>query len=46
MKNNLNNFGRNSGKIWKILNIYGPLSKNILIKKTKLKENDFYAVIG
>jgi hypothetical protein len=46
MKNAINNFGRNAGRIWATLNIYGPLSKNILIKKTRLKENDFYVAIG
>jgi hypothetical protein len=46
MKNNVNNFGRKAGKIWTTLNIYGPLQKNVLIKKTRLKENDFHAGVG
>lgn len=46
MKNVINNFGRNAGKIWTTLNVYGPLSKNILIIKTRLKENDFHAGLG
>jgi len=46
MKNVINNFGRNAGKIWTTLNVLGPLSKTILVKKTRLKENDFYAGVG
>lgn len=46
MKNVINSFGRNAGKIWTTLNGYGSLSKNILVKKTRLKENDFYAGVG
>lgn len=46
MKNVIHNFGRNAGKIWTTLNVYGPLSKNILINKTRLKEHDFYAGVG
>ena len=46
MKNTINNYGRNAGRIWTTLNVYGPLSKNTLIKKTKLKETDFYTGIG
>jgi len=46
LKNAINNFGRRAGKIWTTLNIYGSLSKNILIKKTRFKENDFYAGVG
>ena len=37
MKNNVNNFGRTAGKIWKALEKYGPLDENDLIRKIKLK---------
>lgn len=46
MINTINNFGRNAGKIWKTLNLNGPLTENILIKKTRLNENDLYAGLG
>ena len=35
MKNVINNFGRKAGKIWTTLNVYGPLSKNILINNAE-----------
>lgn len=46
MSNIIEKFGQNAGKIWTTLNVYGSLSKTFLIKKTRLKENDFYAGIG
>jgi len=46
MKNVVNIFGQNAGKIWTALNVYGPLSKDILISKTRIKENDFYTGLG
>ena len=46
MKNVINNFGRNAGKIWTTINVHGPLNRSDLIKKTRLKENDFYAGVG
>ena len=46
MKNVVNIFGQNAGKIWTALNVYGPLSKDILINKTRIKENDFYKGLG
>lgn len=46
MSNILEEFGQNAGKIWKTLNVYGSLSKTNLIKKTKLRVNDFYVGIG
>ena len=39
-------FGKNAGKIWTTLNTSGPLKKSMLIKNTKLSENDFHAAIG
>ena len=46
MKNVIHNLGRNAGKIWTTLNVYGPLPKTILGKKTRLKENDLHAGVG
>ena len=46
MCNILEEFGQNAGKIWTTLNDYGSLSKTNLIKKTRLRENDFYVGIG
>ena len=46
MKNVVNIFGQDAGKIWTALNVYGPLSKDILINKTRIKENDFYKGLG
>lgn len=46
MRDATNNFGRNAGKIWTSLNVHGPLSKDALIKKTRLRENDFYIGVG
>jgi len=46
MKNNIDNFGRNAGKIWKTLEKYGPLNRDNLIKKNKLNQSDFYAGVG
>ena len=42
----VNNFGRNAGKIWTTLNEYGSLSEESLLKKTRLKEHNFYAAVG
>ena len=46
MSNILDEFGHNAGKIWTTLNTYGSLSKTNLIKKTRLRVNDFYVGIG
>jgi hypothetical protein len=44
---NLNEkFGRNAGKVWVVLNTKGPLNENLLIKNTKLTENELYAAVG
>jgi hypothetical protein len=42
----IDKFGRNAGKIWAELNKKGSLEEKILLKKTRLKEEDFYAAIG
>ncbi len=39
-------FGRNAGKIWVELNKRGPLEGKTILKKTRLKEEDFYAAVG
>jgi hypothetical protein len=38
--------GKNAGKIWKSLETDRALKKNELIKKTKLKNDDFFAAVG
>jgi len=42
----INNYGKNAGKIWKILDAHGPLTPNRLMKTTKLNEDDFYVAVG
>ena len=44
--NILDEFGRNAGKVWGILNSQGPLSEAKLMNTTKLNENALYAAIG
>ena len=39
-------FGKNAGKIWEILNKNNQLSKENILKKTKLREIDFYTGLG
>jgi len=46
MKNNIDNFGRTAGKIWKALDKYGALNEDEIVKKIRLNKNDFYAGIG
>jgi len=46
MTHKIEDFGRNAGKIWETLNSNGPLNQNILIRKNKLNENEFYTAIG
>jgi len=46
VKNDINNFGRTAGKIWRALDKYGPLNEDDLAKKIRLNKNDFYAGIG
>jgi hypothetical protein len=42
----LKSAGDNAGKIWKILQKDGVLHKEIIIKKAKLKEAEFYTGLG
>lgn len=46
MKNNIDNFGRNAGKIWRTLDKYGPLNESDLVRKIRLNKSDFYAGVG
>jgi hypothetical protein len=39
-------FGINAGKIWRTLNSCGPLTKNQLIDRVKLEENELFRAIG
>ena len=38
--------GQNAGKIWKVLNLQGPLTESRLMNSTMLDENQFQAAIG
>jgi len=42
----IDNYGKNAGKIWKILDAHGSLTPNRLKKTTKLNEDDFYVAVG
>lgn len=46
MRNFIEKFGQNAGKIWVALNEHGELSDTELMKNTGLTENDFYAAVG
>jgi len=46
MLHKIEDFGRNAGKIWEILNSNGSLSERKLMKKTKLNFNEFYTAVG
>ena len=46
MINKTEDFGLYAGKVWKALNSYGSLTQTNLIKKTMLKEDEFYAAVG
>ncbi|MDH7518022.1 MAG: winged helix-turn-helix domain-containing protein [Candidatus Thermoplasmatota archaeon] len=38
--------GQNAGKIWKVLNLQGPLTESRLMNSTMLDENQLHAAIG
>ena len=42
----LKDYGQNAGKIWNVLNDYGPLNQSSIIQNTKLSLNDFFIGIG
>lgn len=46
MRDIVNIFGSNAGKIWKALDKKDSLEKDKIKKITNLKENDFYSGIG
>ena len=46
MKDAVEEFGNNAGKVWNELNIHGPLNEKDLLKITKLSKNNVYAAIG
>jgi len=46
MRNIIDEYGRNAGKIWEALNANGSLSQTKLIRNTKLKNEEFNSAIG
>jgi len=46
MKNVIEEFGENAGKVWQVLNTQGSLTQTKIMKTTKLKEDEFFAAIG
>jgi hypothetical protein len=42
----ITSFGENAGKLWKMLNDYGPLSQTDVVESVGLENNDFYAAVG
>jgi hypothetical protein len=46
MRNIIEEFGNNAGKIWKELELNGSVRRDKLIKKTGLNEQDFSAAVG
>ena len=46
MKDITGNVGKKAGKIWMALNEYGPLPKDLIMKKGRLDEKDFYYALG
>ena len=46
MESIIEQVGKNAGKIWKTLNIHGPLTENQLLNQTDLSANKIHAAIG
>jgi len=46
MRNIIDEYGRNAGKIWEALNNNGSLPQTKLIKNTKLSNDEFHSAIG
>jgi len=46
MRNTIDEYGRNAGKIWETLNANGSLVQTKLIRNTKLKKDEFNSAIG
>ena len=45
-KQNDGDFGNNAGKIWNILEVYGPQNQSFIVEITKLSIDDFFIAIG
>ena len=39
-------FGFNAGRVWKALEMYGPLTETQLIEETSLRKNEVFAAVG
>jgi len=46
MRNMVERFGLNAGKIWETLNKHGPLTQTRLMKEVNLKDEEFFTAIG
>ena len=46
MRNMVEKFGLNAGKIWETLNKHGPLTQTRLMKEVNLKDEEFFTAIG
>jgi hypothetical protein len=46
MKNVINEYGENAGKIWQALHDQGSLSQTKLIRTTKLNEDELHSAVG
>ncbi|MFH1013808.1 MAG: winged helix-turn-helix domain-containing protein [Thermoplasmatota archaeon] len=46
MTSAIENFGRYAGKVWNELNKKGPMEESVLVKKMRIKEEDFHAAVG
>ena len=46
MKNLIDQYGINAGKIWEALNSNGSITETKLIRNTKLKNDEFYSAVG
>lgn len=46
MKNIIDEYGRNAGKIWEALNANGSLPQTRLIRNTRLKNDEFHSAVG
>jgi len=39
-------FGFNAGRVWKALEMYGPLTETQLVEETSLRKNELFAAVG
>lgn len=42
----IEDFGKNAGKVWDVLNTHGTLTEKTLKKKTNLTNDEFFTAIG